>query len=290
MPPGAATHFDYPSHICRDGIAALPCKPGVYLFRDRDGMPIYIGKSINIRARVLSHLRTPEEAAMLEEARSVDCERTAGEIGALLLESRLIKQWQPAYNILLRANGETFSLVPAPDTARVQVLGSHDAEFSGSLASYGLFVSRGAAQEGLRALIRRHGLCPALIGLESTTRGRACFSHQIGHCQGACIGKESHQAHRARLLRALEQMQAAVWPYAGPIGIVEESEDLQQIHIIERWAYLDTLQGRRTKFRRPARPLVDIDVYKILAKPLLGGELKVISMAPAARGKRGRSG
>lgn len=280
MPPRPA-QAEYPAHIDRHGIEVLPDKPGVYFFRDRRGAPIYIGKSVNIRARVLAHLRAPQEAAMLRQARSVDFERTAGEIGALLRESKLIKQLQPAYNVLLREAGEIFSIGLAADDSRPQIVDSADPEFAAD-ALYGMFASRSTAQAGLQALVRQHGLCPAILGLETAVRGRACFARQIGRCRGACIGAEPLLAHQARLRHALEQLHAAVWPYAGPIGIIEQCDDLRQMHVIDRWSYLDTLQGRRTRFRRPARPAIDIDVYKILARPLAQGALTIIQLAQRA--------
>ena len=60
----AAEAFVYPDHIDRASIDALPSKPGIYIFWDENDKPLYIGKSVNIRSRVLSHLRTPEEARM----------------------------------------------------------------------------------------------------------------------------------------------------------------------------------------------------------------------------------
>ena len=60
----AAAIYEYPEHL-RPWVEALPNLPGVYLFHgESDTLPLYIGKSVNLRSRVLSHLRTPEEAAM----------------------------------------------------------------------------------------------------------------------------------------------------------------------------------------------------------------------------------
>ena len=83
-------------------LAALPRGPGVYIFRGDGKLPIYIGKSVDIRSRVLAHLRAEEEAEMMSQSRRVDFIETAGEIGALLLESHLIKTLNPLYNIRLR--------------------------------------------------------------------------------------------------------------------------------------------------------------------------------------------
>jgi excinuclease Cho len=278
--PDPAESFIYPAHVDRASIDALPAAPGVYLFLDRHDVPVYIGKSVNIRTRVLSHLRAPEEAAMLAATHRVDCIRTAGEIGALLLESRLIKQMQPAFNVLLRWTGDIFSL--RLESGKLQVVGSCDDDFDIG-PRYGLFPSRSTAQQGLEKLVRQHMLCPAFTGIEKATNGRACFAHQIGHCRGACAGKEPVQEHGARLQHALEQLEAEVWPYAGPIGIVEENEGQRDVHVVERWSHLCTLQGRRKTFRRPARRNIDIDVYKILSKPLLANELQVLDLSSSAR-------
>lgn len=280
--PDPAESFVYPAHIDRASLDALPAAPGVYFFLDAHGMPVYIGKSVNIRSRVLSHLRTPEEAAMLDASCRVDFIRTAGDIGALLLESQLIKQWQPAFNVLLRWTGDIFAIRMEGEKLLPRVVGSCAEDFDDG-ARYGLFPSRGTAQQGLEKLIRQHMLCPALTGIEKVTQGRACFAHQLGRCRGACAGKEPVEEHRARLRQALERLEAEVWPYAGPIGIVEESEGMRDVHVIDHWCHLCTLQGRRRTFRRPARRNIDIDVYKILAKPLRAGELQVVDMLAAAR-------
>jgi excinuclease Cho len=279
-PPPTLSSIDEPLRIDRASLDGLPSKPGVYLFLDADGMPLYIGKSVNIRSRVLAHLRTPEEAAMLRESRRVDHIRTAGEIGALLLESQLIKQRWPVYNILLKESAHAYALRLAAGDTRPQVAVSSDPEaFEPEYepdALHGLFASRSAADEGLRRLARRHGLCPALLGLETTTHGRACFSHQLGQCRGACVGSESADAHLERLRLALAQMQAQVWPYDGPLGILERDQGWRQVHVIDRWRYLGSLSGRQKKLRIPAGRGTDMDTYKILCQPLATDALTIV--------------
>ena len=105
-----ALSFAYPTHIDRACLDALPSQPGVYIFRDGEGAALYIGKSVNIRTRVLSHLRTREEGQMLARTRHIDFELCGGEIGALLRESQLIKQLQPVFNQKLRRLREMCSL------------------------------------------------------------------------------------------------------------------------------------------------------------------------------------
>jgi excinuclease Cho len=272
--PNPASGYRYPDHIDRASLDALPRQPGVYLFIGHDGAPVYIGKSVCLRSRVLSHLRTPEEAAMLRDTARVEFLRTAGDIGALLLESRLIKQLQPPYNALLRMVRDTYALALDNDSSIPSVCSSGG--HTDGRQCFGLFGSRSSAEEALRALARRHGLCPALLGLEARVCGRGCFSRQLGRCNGACIGTESAEQHALRLRAALAAMQEAVWPFAGAVGIVERGADMRQMHVVDRWAYLGSLEGRQRKLKKSGRPLVDIDTYKILAAPLLGGSFELV--------------
>lgn len=100
----------------------------VYLFHgESDTMPLYIGKSVNIRSRVLSHLRTPDEAAMLRQSRRISWICTAGEIGALLLEARLIKEQQPLFNKRLRRNRQLCAL--QLNEKRVDVVYAKEVDF-----------------------------------------------------------------------------------------------------------------------------------------------------------------
>ncbi len=94
--------YQYPEHLTGE-VANLPQSCGVYFFHGDNGAhPLYIGKSVNIRRRVQSHLRNPREARLLAATRRITCIETVGEIGALLLESSLVKQQSPLYNKRLR--------------------------------------------------------------------------------------------------------------------------------------------------------------------------------------------
>ena len=91
-----------PPHIDRAVIDAIPEAPGVYLFYGEAGAPLYVGKSRSLRTRVLSHfsadMRSARSLRLAQEVRRIDWQRTAGELGALLREARLVKELAPAYN------------------------------------------------------------------------------------------------------------------------------------------------------------------------------------------------
>ncbi|VFS44829.1 Excinuclease Cho [Enterobacter cancerogenus] len=169
----AAAIYEYPEHL-RPWLEALPKQPGVYFFHgESDTMPLYIGKSVNIRSRVLSHLRTPDEAAMLRQSRRITWIQTAGELGALLLEARLIKEQQPLFNKRLRRNRQLCSI--QVQAGKPQVVYAREVDFSQEPNLYGLFANKRAALQTVQTLADELQLCYGLLGLEATTRGRACF-------------------------------------------------------------------------------------------------------------------
>ncbi|NEX61791.1 endonuclease [Noviherbaspirillum galbum] len=276
-----------PSPACVRGIdaaslEALPAEAGIYRFLDASGAPLYIGKSVNIRSRVQAHLRTPRENAMLRKTRQVDFIRMAGETGALLLESQLIKQWQPPCNVLLKTAAPAYALYLPKGSLQPQLVDHDDAD---RYSAHGLFASRRTAEAGWRAQVRRHGLCHALLGIENTTHGRACFAHQLGHCRGACIGLETRIAHTRRVHKALKQLDDYAWPHAGPIGILESDGELTQVHVVENWAYLGSLSASVPSLRLPRGNKLDVDTFKILFAPLAAGLLARVDLQMSCDGR-----
>jgi excinuclease Cho len=284
-PPDIASTTDLDG-IDAAGVKALPDGAGIYRFLDAAGYPLYIGKSVNIRSRVQAHLRTPQERAMLSRTRRIDFQRMAGETGALLLESQLIKQWQPRYNVLLKSTAPAYALYLPKGSLQPQVVDYDDAA---QYSVYGLFASRKTAEAGWRAQARRHGLCPSLLGIENTTHGRACFAHQLGYCRGACIGLETPLAHTRRVHKALRLLSQYIWPYDGPIGILENDGELQQVHVIERWAYLGSLSEYQPVLRLPRSIQLDMDTFKILAARLAAGLLAPVGLEVTGNARGSRS-
>jgi len=271
----AAAIYEYPEHL-RPWLEALPKQPGVYFFHgESDTMPLYIGKSVNIRSRVLSHLRTPDEAAMLRQSRRITWIQTAGELGALLLEARLIKEQQPLFNKRLRRNRQLCSI--QVQAGKPQVVYAREVDFSQEPNLYGLFANKRAALQTVQTLADELQLCYGLLGLEATTRGRACFRSALKRCAGACCGKESVEAHHARFLDGLASIRVNCWPWEGAVALKENGDGMTHYHIIHNWLWLgavDSLNDAVSLLRTPAG--FDQDGYKILCKPLLTGQYEVI--------------
>jgi len=263
----------------QDLTAHLPHAPGVYIFWGDSSLPLYIGKSVDVRSRVLSHFRQADEAKMLAQTRRIECLPTAGEIGALLLESRLIKTRQPLFNQRLRRTKQLHSwrLTDHDQGASSELVSSATVVHGQTPHLYGLFASRHAAQEKLRSLGLAHKLCLATLGLEKTTQ-RGCFGLQLRQCAGVCVGQEERVIHDDRLRTALQQLQVHVWPYATAIDLVERSGDWVQKHRVLNWTYLGTWCSRGTVVEPPQgsdAASFDADTYAILVKPLLKGEVRI---------------
>ena len=269
--------YAYPQHL-REAIEDAPTGAGVYVFHGQEGdLPLYIGKSVNIRSRLLSHLRTPDEARMLHQTQRISHIRTAGEIGALLLEAQMIKAQHPLFNQKLRRNKQLCSLQMTDGVP--EVVYSKDIDFARAPDLYGLYASRHAALDALRAIADQHKLCYAPLGLEKLPPGKACFRAAIRQCAGVCRGDESEQAHSERLFTSLLALRVECWPYGGAVGLVERDEAFTQIHVVNHWCYLGsaaTLDEARQLSTVAAG--FDADGYKILCRPVLTNSVEIIAL------------
>lgn len=251
----------------------LPEGPGVYLFYGDNDVVLYVGKSVNLRARVMSHFsgdyRDGRDMKIVQQVRRVDWVETAGELGALIEEARLVKALAPVHNRRLRRNSELCAWhwrAQAPE-APPQLVSARDLDWACFAELHGLFRSRRAALEALRALAAEHGLCLILLGIEK--RRGPCFAHQIKRCRGACVGKESPAVHGLRLGQALARLKMRAWPFAGRIGIRESGNATDPLIVLDRWCYLGTARSEtdlQELLARGPQPVFDLDTYRILTR------------------------
>jgi DNA polymerase-3 subunit epsilon len=272
-----------PSRLDALQVERLPPTHGVYLFYGENALPLYIGKANNLRRRVLQHFSgdhmSSKEQRLSQQVERIDWIGTAGELGALLQEARLVKELAPAYNQQLRDNREirSWRLLRKQGRLQAELADTDDLFFSLDPDLYGLFDSARKAGDALRALADEHRLCHVLLGLEKGKPGRGCFASQVGKCHGACAGKESLAAHDERIRTALAPWRLQPWPYAGAVGLREGDT----MHVVNGWAYLGTGRAQpdieALLAKEPRR--FDRDVYDILQKWLPGhaGQVEPLS-------------
>jgi len=275
-----------PPQLERAAVDAVPEAPGVYLFYDQANRPLYVGKSNSMRTRVMSHFSgqlSQRAAELSKQVTRIDWKRTAGELGALLLEARLVKELAPEFNRQLRASEGLCGF--AFDGRRLRFAGAHEIDGDTLPYVHGIFRSKRAAIQALRSLADAHRLCLQALGFETATAGgpaRACFRHQLGRCAGVCAGRESVHLHHARLAAALASWKAADWPHGGPLGIREGGGEDAEVHVVDRWCYLGAARsdaelaelldgGRRGRF--------DFDHYRILARHLGKPGVRTVRLA-----------
>ena len=183
----------------RPDMRSLTRGPGVYVFRDADGRPLYVGKSVSVRTRARSHFTSG--AAWTARAEQVDCEETESELGALLLEHRLIRALKPPANVrgVREPDGQVFIRcrldIPFPilEVAREPA--------AGHAVCIGPVRGRAAAAELVEQLNSLFGLRHCSRKLPR--RYHASAYGQMGRCLSPCLGDLDPNLYRERLEAAL---------------------------------------------------------------------------------------
>jgi DNA polymerase-3 subunit epsilon len=267
-----------PPHLEPGAIEAVPDAPGVYLFYDEGPAPLYIGKSRTMRSRVLQHFVAT--SSWTQRVRRIEWQRTAGELGALLREARLIKELDPVYNRQLRRPGQLCGF--AFDGRRLRLARGEEIDAETLPFVYGLWRSRRAALQALREAADAHRLCLQTLGFDAKHSG-SCLRHQLGRCAGVCAGKENIHVHHARVATALAGLKSADWPHRGPLGVVEHDHrrDATEVHVLDQWCYLGTAHtdGEVAELLEAGRPSFDYDHYRILARHLGKRGVRVVPLA-----------
>ena len=266
-----------PPHLDRAVLEEVPDSPGVYLFYDEGPTPLYIGKSRAMRSRVLQHFITT--STWTPRVRHIEWQRTAGELGALLLEAKLVKTLNPEFNRQLRRPGQLCGF--AFDGKRLRLAAEEEIDAETLPFVYGLWRSRRLALQALRGAADEHGLCLQTLGFDAKKKG-SCLRHQIGRCSGVCAGRENIHVHHARVATALATLKRAAWPHRGALGVVEEdpSRDATEVHVLDRWCYLGTAKsdGEVAELLEESRPRFDYDHYRILARHLDKPGVRVVPL------------
>jgi DNA polymerase-3 subunit epsilon len=226
---------------------------------------------------VLEHFsaghRSGKEAQLARQVHAVEWIETGGELGALLVESRLVKDLQPSANRRLRKpTGLHCVRLRASDGMTrpcVEPFGVDDLDSDAD--SYGPFRTERDAWRALEGKAREAGLCLKVMGLEPGPG--SCFALQLGRCRGACVGSEAPALHDARLRLALASLRVRRWPFPGPVGIREPAPDGQGtvLHVVDRWQHIGTARDDpevAELLRTATGRAFDPDAYRIVARCL----------------------
>jgi DNA polymerase III subunit epsilon len=251
----------------------LPDSPGIYEFWGQNGELLYIGKSKNIRKRVLSHLSkeylNDRNVNIAKETALIKAEETAGELGALLLELWRIKNDRPLHNVRSRRTRLLTVLIETEDSRglkSVEVKRTSSIDPGNYASVLGVFRSVRKAKTHLENVQKEKHLCAKALGLEKGKGG--CFYRSLGRCRGVCVGKESVEEHNARLEEAFQTTRIVQWPFSKPVTLKEKRGSRIESFTIDQWCLKDASRkdsGMKTPFfGETTSSFFDYDVYRVL--------------------------
>ena len=183
----------------RPDLTGLPKDPGVYIFRDADGQPLYVGKSVCLRTRARAHFTTP--ATWTGRAEHVDYQPTESELGALVLENRLIKVLKPPGNTLLKREADGYVYLRCRLDIPFPILEVAREPAPGHAVCVGPVRGRAAAAELVEQLNSLFGL--RHCGRALKKRAHPSAYGQMGRCLSPCLGDLDPNLYRERLDEAL---------------------------------------------------------------------------------------
>src|SRR5215207_5232625 len=193
-PPGARRSRDE-----RPDLSGLPKDPGVYIFRDADGRPLYVGKSVCLRTRARAHFTTP--VAWTGQAEHVDYQPTESELGALLLENRLIKRLMPPGNVNLKKRSDGYVYLRCRLDIPFPILEVAHEPAAGHAVCVGPVRGRAAAAELVEQINSLFGLRHCGRGMPN--RQWPSAYGQMGRCLSPCLGDLDPNLYREKLEEAL---------------------------------------------------------------------------------------
>lgn len=191
------------AHVIHNKLPIVSERPGVYRMLATDGTVLYVGKAKNLKKRLTNYTHTdrltPRIRQMVSRVADVITIETAGEAEALILESDLIKQFRPYYNILLKDDKSyPYILITQEETPRlVKYRGNRSVKGD----YFGPFPSGLAVTQTVKELQKIFGLRTCNEAL-FRNRTRPCLLYQIGRCAGPCVGCISAAAYRTRVEQA----------------------------------------------------------------------------------------
>jgi len=177
--------------VPRPDSSQIPDEPGAYLFRDRDGRVVYVGKALSLRKRLASYWGRPlhpRTEAMMAAASRVEWILASGEVDALMLEYNLIKAHRPRFNIRYRDDKSYpyLALTVSETWPRARVMRGPKRK---GVQRFGPYGHAYAIRETLDALTRVFPVrtCSDAFFDQRRRARRPCLYYDIGRCAGPCV-------------------------------------------------------------------------------------------------------
>ncbi len=252
-------------------VSNLPGKPGSYQYYDREGTIIYVGKAKNLKNRVSSYFHKEVDRfktkVLVSKIWDITYTVVNTEEDALLLENNLIKKYQPKYNILLK-DGKTYPSICItkeyyPRIFKTRVVNKKFGTYYGPFSHVGTMY---ALLDIIKKLCKPR-TCRLALTEEAVREGkfRPCLDYHIKNCNGACIGKQTHEEYMAAISQAREilkgntrDVQKTMFEEMQKLAEelrFEEAEELKQKYIL--------LDNFRSKSEVVSHTINNVDVFSV---------------------------
>lgn len=192
-----------PGGLLERKLETLPDGPGVYLWKDRAGQVLYVGKAKNLRSRVRSYFASDHAASLKNQLlvrliADVETIVVPSETQSLLLENNLIKEHQPRFNVRLKDDKSYPSIAVTMREAFPRVLVTRRRDLPGA-RYFGPYTDVADMRRSLALIRRIFTVRTCSDDLPSQRRERPCLDYHIGRCKAPCVGWQSQSDYRAMI-------------------------------------------------------------------------------------------
>ena len=235
----------------RQKLRTVPHRPGVYLHKDRFGAVIYVGKAVNLRKRVSQYFQTSRRLgwdlkfnALVEAIHDFDFHVVRSEPEALLLESKLIKDFMPRFNISLRDDKRFLMLKvnlndPIPNLSFTRFKKDDGARY------FGPFVDSVALQNTVAIARKQFNLRGCRVFTPGPADYKHCLYAHLKYCTAPCVNNVSREQYLAQVLGACDFIEGQCQEMKGLLEV--EMKEAAAAQDFERAAILRDLIGDLTK-------------------------------------------
>lgn len=246
-------------------IQEIPQNPGVYIFRNRFGEVIYVGKAKNLRRRVSSYLRPsriktadPKLRSLIKSIADYEFSVVKSESEALLLESQLIKKYTPRYNIEMR-DDKRFFLFKVDTTAPYPRLTLSRLKKSDQALYFGPFPHGGVVKQTLNFLIQYFGLRSCRARVPGDKEFKHCLESVVRNCCAPCVGKVTLEEYRQRVDQLCDVLSGKTKPVISELQ--QKMQRLAKDMKFEKAAELrDVINNLRSLFQFSPRKFVNAKI------------------------------
>ncbi len=182
----------------------IPHKPGIYIYKDKNGKVIYVGKAVDLFSRVSSYFSKSwhdvKTTKLVENISDIETVIVESEIEALILEANLIKKFMPLYNIKL-TDDKDYLYIVILDEEFPKVITARKKDLVKVKKWFGPYPSATIVKQTLKKLRRVFPWCSNPLGSRTNKSKRPCFYYHINQCPGACVGTISKEDYNKIIKR-----------------------------------------------------------------------------------------